>query len=598
MRRRFYWLIAIACLASILEAYSILLVFELFRLLLNPDDAAGLSIVGKLTAALGVELDLSGSLLITAAVVIFVFFVLKNLFLGYAAYTQINFSSLASMVISQRVLNCYLRGPYEAVSGRNSADLIVGVGQASYFVASRILGPATVVITEFLTLLGIAAVLIAKEPLIAIVTSAVLTAAMGAYYLAVRAMFARWGVEQLKYEKLTTKNMYESLNSLKEIKIGGKQKFFLDNHHRIRSKLVDINTKSAVVGVMPRIVSETLIVGAMTLVIVIVLNQERPPMAVLSTLGLFTFAGFRMMPSINRIVSSISTIRQGGASLERITHDLEAIPEVSTDDGDGAPPGATALKAALDVRHLGFRYPDSERAILADVSFTIGRGQFVGIVGETGAGKTTLADILLGLLKPTAGEVLFDDRPVAVADPAYRNLLGYVPQDIVLLDDSIRRNIAFAVPDAEIDDARVASALKLASIDDFVAGLPDGLDTQVGEFGSKISGGQRQRIGIARALYHNPEILIMDEATSALDAKTERQIVSTLLELRGHKTVVLIAHRLSTIQYCDQLLFLRDGTLADTGKFDELRARNHHFDEMVRLAELSGSTIDAAPAAS
>ena len=248
----------------------------------------------------------------------------------------------------------------------------------------------------------------------------------------------------------------------------------------------------------------------------------------------------------------------------------------------------------MKAENIRFRYREAKNTTLEDVSFTIKKGDFVGIIGETGAGKTTLANILLGLLSPISGNLMIDSQPIDVTRISRKGFLGYVPQDISLLDDTIRRNIAFALPDEQIDEQKVWEAVKLASLEGFVLGLPEGLDTKVGEWGSRISGGQRQRIGIARALYGEPEILIMDEATSALDSKTEKAIVETLLSLRTHKTIILIAHRLTTIQFCDRLLFLENGKVSGSGTFNELRKDNIKFNYLIRHAEISGTNLDEA----
>jgi ATP-binding cassette, subfamily B, bacterial PglK len=592
MRREFKWLIVVACIASGLEATGVIVAFELIRLVLEPDLTASLPIMGMLIDLF--DLKVTSSFLVFAAVVMAVFFLLKNIFLGYAAYVQSYFGNAAGMQLSYGLLRRYLKAPYEATLSQNSSELIVKAGQASYFISSRILASTVCVITEILIIVGVLAVLIYNEPLIALVTSVALGLSMALFYLITRPLYERWGEKQLRYDKRVTKNMYESLRSIKEIKILQCADLFLNEFLNARRKQVRVNTNSHVVSTLPRLITETMIVSSVALVIVIILLSDRPSNAVLSTLGLFAFAGFRVAPSMNRFTTALGTIRQGIASLENVRDDYKImIDEDSPTKSHTGTQETFEFKTQLDVKNLDFRYAGTNTDVLNNISFSIKQGMFIGVTGSSGAGKSTLIDLVLGLLQPNSGEILLDGRAVNTRASQWRSMFGYVPQEISLIDDSIRRNIALGIIDEEIDNGKINEAIHLAAIQDIVGALPDGHETAVGEWGAKFSGGQRQRIGIARALYRDAKILIMDEVTSALDTKTEKQIVDTLRKLAGEKTVIVIAHRLSTVQNCDLLLYMDNGKLIDTGTFDELRDKNSEFAEMVRYAEITGSTIGA-----
>jgi ABC-type multidrug transport system fused ATPase/permease subunit len=594
VRRRFYWLVVVACLASILEATSVVIVFELIRLILDPSILDTLPIMRQLFAMF--QIEAADSLFIVAAIVMAAFFLLKNLFLGYAIYAQSYFGNTAGMVLAYDLLRRYLFAPYGAIVGRNSSDLIVKTGQAAYLVSSRILASAILVVTETLIILGILGVLIFNEPFIAVVTGAILFSAMTLFYLGTRPLYQRWGTEQLIDEKRVTQIVYESLRSIKEIKILHCAEFFLDAFLHARKNLLRINTNSLTVSIMPRLISETFIIFSVAIVIIIVLADGRSNTAILSTLGLFAFAGFRLTPSLNRLTTAAGTIRQGVGPLQSIRNDFETLSQTQESEQSSSVNASTRqFVGSIEAKNISFRYVEASTPAISDASFRIEQGSFVGLVGGSGAGKTTLVDLILGLLQPDSGEFLLAGTPVDTALSDWRSMFGYVPQEISLLDDSLRRNIALGIEEHAIDDDRIAQAIQMAAISDILDALPDGLNTSVGEAGAKLSGGQRQRLGIARAIYHDAQILILDEVTSALDAKTEMMIIESLRQLCKEKTVLVIAHRLTTIQYCDQLLLMEKGRLIDSGNFTELRERNSGFDEMVRFAEFTGNPIDVSP---
>jgi ATP-binding cassette subfamily C protein len=253
-------------------------------------------------------------------------------------------------------------------------------------------------------------------------------------------------------------------------------------------------------------------------------------------------------------------------------------PEIDHND---APGERLPFRDVIRVQNLEFKYPGAEVHSLHGVNLEIPRGSAVGVVGATGSGKTTLVDLILGLLTPTAGRILVDDQDLTGHMRAWQRQVGYVPQDIYLMDDTIRRNVAFGIKDADIDNTAVNRAIEAAQLSSFIVSLPAGVDTMVGERGIRLSGGQRQRIGIARALYHDPEVLVFDEATSSLDTETERFVMQAVERLRGARTIILIAHRMSTVRGCDKLFFLSDGRVLASGAFDSLLAENERFKTMV-----------------
>jgi ABC-type multidrug transport system fused ATPase/permease subunit len=593
---RFAWLGCVALLASALEVIGVTLALVLIQLIVNPQGLESMPLAKRLLGhpVLGTQ----SNAFIVAALLMAAFFLLKNLFLAYATFAQNRFSFATSVRISCDLMARYAQAPYERILMRNSADLIVGVNQASWMIAARIYGSTAIIITESLIVLALFGMLAYNEPLITLAASLFLGAIMAGYNVLTRGLFARWGERQLFAERKAVKAVQECLGNLKVVQVANRSRFFLRQFKFFREELAVIGSRVATMNAMPRLLTETAMIWAIALVIVIALSQDRPAVSIVSTLGLFAFAGFRIMPSLNRLSVAISALKHGRSALDRILGDIEylPLPKHGVDEAAGENP---TFEHELTASNLRYAYPSAARPAIDGVGFAIRRGQFVGIVGGSGAGKTTLVDVLLGLLEVEAGGFTVDGRKLDPTAPGWRRLIGYVPQEITLTDDTMRRNIAFGLDDAEIDDARVQYCLGLASLQRVVDQLPAGLETEIGERGLRLSGGQKQRIGIARALYRDPPIIVMDEPTSALDTETEKEIMDSIFSLAEGRAVIVIAHRLSTVRRCDQILFLDGGRLADNGTFDEIRARNAEFARMVALAEISGgddSLVDEADA--
>ena len=289
---------------------------------------------------------------------------------------------------------------------------------------------------------------------------------------------------------------------------------------------------------------------------------------ILPVLGLFGAAAFRLLPAVNRSIMSAQTINLNRPLVDVVAADLGLIISTATTKSD-----QSHLASSISVKDLSFSYENASAQALTGVSVEIFRGEAVGLVGSSGSGKSTLVDVLLGLLKPTTGRVFVDGTDIHNNLRWWQDQIGYVPQSIFLTDDTLRRNVAFGLPKDEIDEVAIEAAIRSAQLEDFVASLPDGLDTIVGERGVRLSGGQRQRIGIARALYNNPDVLVLDEATSSLDTETEHGVMQAVQALQGEKTVIIVAHRLSTVEYCDRLYRLENARIVDEGTFSEVTSR-------------------------
>jgi ABC-type multidrug transport system fused ATPase/permease subunit len=379
----------------------------------------------------------------------------------------------------------------------------------------------------------------------------------------------------------------EALGGIKELKVLGRERAFLTRFQKPSWGFCRATASNQVVASLPRYALETIAFSGVLVIILYLLRTSGDISELLPVLSLYVFAGYRLMPSLNEIFTAAILIRFNRAALDDLHRDLfDSVFE----SGRNVPPEERnpkrlPLRAQLTLNNVSYTYPNSAIPSLQGVDLTIRKHEVVGIVGETGAGKTTLVDVVLGLLEPTSGTIEVDGEALSGGRlKSWRLSCGYIPQEIFLTDDSIRGNIAFGVPVEAIDDDAVVRAATWAQIHDFIITLPHGYGTEVGERGVRLSGGQRQRIGIARALYHDPDVLVLDEATSSLDGATEAAVMEMIHNLGRKKTLILIAHRLSTVRACDMVYVLRQGRFIGSGTLDELAERNHDFRSMAGIA--------------
>jgi ATP-binding cassette subfamily C protein len=364
--------------------------------------------------------------------------------------------------------------------------------------------------------------------------------------------------------------LQQSLGAVKDVIITGRQAFFEAELRRIRRALAGAKERRTLMASAARLGVEAVLILCMLLAVFAFTRQAGSTGEGISVLALFAYTGFRTVPSANRIMLNVGYLREGEAWARSVDHDMAALTPPAP--RHFAPEPELPFKATLACEHVTVAYDEGAPPAIQDVSLTIRRGESIGIVGPTGAGKSTLVDALLGLVRPASGRVCVDGVSIEGRERAWQRRIGYVPQGVYLLDDSLRRNIAFGVPDSTIDEARLWRAVSLARLDPVVNALPERLDTVVGERGVRLSGGQRQRVAIARALYHDPDLLVFDEATAALDSQTERELTAAIAELHGERTLIAIAHRISTVQTCDRLIFLQGGRVVGIGPYRTLLA--------------------------
>lgn len=557
------FLFIILLIGMFLETLGVGVVIPALAVMTKPNIGAEYPVIMPLLDYLGnpdqMTLIVYGMLFLVAV------YLFKAVFLAYMAYKQAGFTYDLQASLSRRLFEGYLNQDYTFHLQRNSAELVRNVTSELQTFTTAITS-AMAMLTEVFVLLGITVMLLVIEPVGAISVMVVLTTAAYLFHRFTKERILRWGTARQFHEGLRIKHLQQGVGAAKDIKLLGREEEFFHQYQEHNFGSADMSRKQYVMQSFPRLWLEVLTISGLCLLVVIMLLKGKPVDSLIPTLGLFGAAAFRLMPSANRMLVAVQKIRYALPSVHLLYKELHGVQNVQrTVKGE-------SLNFTRDIvlDDTSYRYPGASELALKQVNITISRGQTVGFIGDSGAGKSTLIDMLLGLLTPTEGKVTVDGMDIQESLRGWQDHIGYVPQAIYLTDDSLRRNVAFGLNEDEIDDNAVKRAIKMAQLEDFVAEQPEGLGLLVGERGARLSGGQRQRIGIARALYHDPDILVLDEATSALDVSTEEGVMRSVYALQGDKTIIIIAHRLSTVAHCDMLYRMEKGAVIQQGSYLEV----------------------------
>ena len=572
-------LFALTWLGALLDVVGVGAIPAFVGVISMPERVLKYPIVRRVYDALGISS--TKEMVMWAALGLIVVFVVKNLYLTFLTYVSARYNSGRRVSISNRLFRAYLRSPYTFHLQRNTAELLRNTNSEAGSVISNVLSPLMSLAQETLTLLFVFTLLMVVEPTVTLIVFLVLGSITFVFYRVTRTKIREYAKESQRHRKLSVQAVNQGLGGFKDARILGREKFFLESYSASTWFQADADRYKAVVSSLPKLFLETLAVAGMLGVSAILVAQDRPLESIIPTLTLLAVAVIRLMPSFQKVAANVNALQWGERALNAVHGDLvdlDAQEREARARRQKAEPVAFQHEIRFD--GLSYQYPGQDGDALRDVTLSIPKDAAVGFVGPSGAGKTTIVDVLLGLLEPTEGHVLVDGADIQGALASWQRKIGYIPQSIYLTDDSVRGNVAFGMDADEIDDDQVWAALDAAQLRETVEALPKGLDTVVGERGVRLSGGQRQRIGIARALYHNPQVLVMDEATSALDNQTERQFVQALEELQGSHTVIVIAHRLSTVRNCNTLFMLSHGRLVAEGSYDDLMATSDDFRRM------------------
>jgi ATP-binding cassette subfamily C protein len=579
--------VVLACLLvaqALLETFAVGVIPLFVAVLQAPELVLGNRYAGPVLSWLGASTP--NQLVVVAGLAVLIATFSKTAVGIGANRLQTNFLVEAHTDVVIRLTRAYLHAPYRMHLARNSSEMVRNVLGETGIVFSSIVTPLLTIATEGLVAILVASLIVYAQPLVAGGAFVFFGLAAIIFYRLIRRELSELGLRNQMHGRAALQWLTQALVGVKEAQLYGKEDFFtaaVERHFRAN---VRASNELTFTTQLPRYFNELVAVLGMLVVTFALLAADVA--AIVPTLVLFAVAAMRIIPSLSRILTSAGLLRYGLPALRVVYGDLQAVP---------APPAAALLPdpaaaperfESLVVEELTHRYGEASRFQIVVPNLRIARGESVAFVGPSGSGKTTLIDLLVGLLEPDSGRILINGRDLRTQARAWRQRIGYIPQAIYLLDDTIRRNVAFGEEDARIDVARVDNALRVAQLEEFVDSLPDGPETMIGDRGVRLSGGQRQRIGIARALYRDPELLILDEGTSALDGTTEAQLVEAIGRLGLDKTKIVIAHRLSTVATCDRILFMQDGRILVAGTFDELRRTLPEFQAMLNAGQAQG----------
>lgn len=506
--------------------------------------------------------DEPAQMLMLLSVALIVIYILKNIYVTMMYDMQYRFVFNNQKRLAVKLMDCYMHQDYLFHVSKNVAELQRNV-------TNDVNGFFTVVLNtlQFLAEFSVCVVTViflSTQDFVTTLAVAVLVMIFGAFFaLVFKKLLVRKGEENRELNVQVTKWILQSFSGIKEIKVSNKEEFFVDNYNSNYGQFAVLQRQQSMLRFMPRPIMESVCICGLLVAIIIKLQIDGSDItSFVPTLSVFALAAFRMLPSFNRITGNLGSMMFDIPAIDSVYHDLIEIEELmKKKQQEETVSGQIELKNNIVVDNINFKYPENEKWILEKANLKIEKNSSVALIGASGAGKTTVVDIILGLLEPQSGKILVDNVDIKKQMGAWHNCIGYIPQTIYLMDDTIRANIAFGIPRDKVDDACIERAMKEAQLDEFVHSLPNGLDTVIGDRGVKLSGGQRQRIGIARALYTDPQVLILDEATSALDNETEKEVMQAIDGLHGQRTLIVIAHRLTTIKNCDAIYEVAGGKI-------------------------------------
>lgn len=538
----------------IFEMGSLGILFPVFELLLDNEIFLKYPILNKLYVFFGNPSQ--SEIVIFTMLFLLIVFLLKNIFLLFLTWKQSRFAIELSEELNNKLFKGYLNQPYSFHINRNSGELISNI-QNEIQQFSSLIQSLIFMSLEIAVLIGVIITLFLIEPLGALFISIIMAFSAFVLHFLTKKKIINWGKKRQSADLNINKNLIQSLSGIKDLILNSAEFFFhskYKNELRSRSK---VYIKQLTLMQFPKLYIEFLAIFCMTTLIILMVLLNRPIESFLPTVGIFLAAAFRALPSVNKILGSLQNIKFTKTVIDLLIKEFRIINQNLKSDIFEE----IEFEDKIYIKNVSFSYENSDLSALDEINLSIHKGESIGIAGPSGSGKSTLVDIILGLLSPNDGKILVDNKDISNNLKMWQSIIGYVPQSIYLIDDTLINNIAFGLGKDEIDNSKIDEAIKKSQLSNFIQSLPEGLNTNVGENGVKLSGGQRQRIGIARALYNEPKILIFDEATSALDINTEKEVMKSVDFLKGKITMILIAHRLSTLTNCDRIVELKNGKI-------------------------------------
>jgi ABC-type multidrug transport system fused ATPase/permease subunit len=579
-RKRAGWLMAMFLFMAGLDMLGVASILPFMAVLANPELVETNALLNAaFTTGSHLGIHTTQQFLFALGVLVFVLLVTSLAFKALTTYAQTRFALMREYSIGKRLVEGYLHQPYSWFLSRHSADLGKTILSEVNAVISNGMMPLMILMAQSTVTLALLILLILVDPLLALSVGIVLGLAYGAIFAVMSGWLKRLGQARVKANQARFTAVSEAFGAAKEVKVGGLEQAYIQRFSQPAEIYAKGQATARVIQQVPRYALEAIAFGGMLLVMLYLMTQSGSFASALPIIALYAFAGYRLMPALQQIYGAVTQLRFAGPALDALHADLISLQAADAPTAHRTP---MPLKQAITLEQVSYCYPNAPQPALKGIDLTIPAHSTIGFVGATGSGKTTMVDVILGLLEPQQGHLRIDGQAITAANRRqWQRAIGYVPQQIYLADDSVAANIAFGVNANDIDQKAVKRAAKIANLHEFVVNdLPQGYATTVGERGVRLSGGQRQRIGIARALYHNPQVLILDEATSALDNLTEHAVMEAVNNLGHDITVILIAHRLSTVRQCDQIYLLERGEVKASGTYDELSASNQRFAAM------------------
>ncbi len=565
-KRNMFILSAIIFIGSFMELLGVSAIMPLVTIIMDESVLK----TKRLYAWLGQVFHLSSSreYVLIFTLFLIIVYIIKNVYIIFQNSMQMRYVYNNQRRLSTKMLDCYLKQDYLYHVARNVGDLQRNVYTDANSFYSVVLDMIQLE-SEALVCILLLLYLLYINFSFTVVVILMLGFAFGLFFLLYRKYSVKLGAQYRQLIGSQNKWILQAFTGIKEIKVMNKEQYFLDNYDRSYEKSMIAQRKKMILGILPRPIIECISICGILSVIAVQTYLGMDMKKFVPMLSAFAVAAFRMLPSFNRLSAYINSILFGKAAVDNVYQDLKEIEELLKKDPNRENTRYRfELNKNIELKHVTFQYPGGEKEVLKDISFEISSNQSIAFIGPSGAGKTTLADIILGILTPQSGQIEVNGESIFHHIESWHENIGYIPQMIYLMDDSIRSNVAFGCFEKEIDEDKVWKALKEAQLEEFVRSLPQGLDTKVGDRGIRLSGGQRQRIGIARALYADPKLLILDEATSALDNETETAVMEAIDHLHGSRTMIIIAHRLTTIRNCDKIYEVNHQTVTERNKKD------------------------------
>jgi len=566
-------LIVMILIMALLDMIGVASILPFISVLTDPslvDTNKVLITMFQVSQKLGV--DDKQQFLFALGILFFVTIVFSISFKAITNYFQIRFGAMCEHLIAKRLVEGYLHQPYSWFLNRNSSELAKNILSQVGLVVGGFIQPLMELIAKGMVVIALVTLLIIANPKVALIITFFVGTSYGLLYYFVGKYLNKLGKKNLLNNKLRFSIINEAFSGAKEVKVSSLEDKYVKRFSETAENLVKSGALALVIKQLPRFILEIILFAGILLLILYMMSQKSDFLGVLPIITLFLFAGYRLMPAAQQAYASFSQLKFIGPSIDNLYIDLKNLRKDNLNfNQDIIPPNKM-----ITLKNLYFNYPNTSRSALKNINLTIPLNTKVGLVGVTGSGKTTIVDVILGLLESSKGTLDVDGQIITKHNAkAWQRYIGYVPQNIYLSDASISANIAFGKEPKEINQENVEKASKIASLHEFVINeLPEQYNTIIGERGIRLSGGQRQRIGIARALYHKPKILILDEATSALDNQTEEAVMDAINNLNKEITIILIAHRLNTVKNCDVVFQFKNGELVSKGKFDEIFDKN------------------------